>query len=103
MLSDSGHAVRSGHESALWAFNQLVVPAAERFGPDLILVSAGFDAHYKDPLARLTFQSPTYHALAVQLKALANRLCGAPRLHDSVIHWPCHAACTALPLSIAAA
>ena len=74
--------MRSGHATALRAFDEIVIPAAQRFAPAMILVSAGFDAHYKDPLARLTFQSPTYHALAMRLKALASRLCGEP--------WPAH-------------
>ena len=69
----------SGHQAALAVFDQIVAPAARRFRPDLLLVSAGFDAHYKDPLAKLTFQSPTYHALAVRIKALATELCGAPQ------------------------
>ena len=71
-------AVKSGHQAALQAFDQIIAPAAQRFQPAMILVSAGFDAHYKDPLAKLTFQSPTYHALAGRLKTLANRLCGEP-------------------------
>ena len=66
----------SGHQSALAVFEQIVAPAARRFGPDMVLVSAGFDAHHADPLATLTFQASTYHALAVHTKALAEELCG---------------------------
>lgn len=34
------------------AFEQVLVPFAERFDPDLVIVSAGFDAHWRDPLAQ---------------------------------------------------
>ena len=40
-------------------------------------VSAGYDAHWRDPLAGLQMRNSTYHRLATQLKALADRLCGA--------------------------
>lgn len=57
------------------AFDQLIAPAARRFQPDLILVSAGFDAHFRDPLAGLTLTGPGYHALTTSLHALAHELC----------------------------
>jgi acetoin utilization deacetylase AcuC-like enzyme len=57
-------------------FDEVAVPAAERFVPDLMLVSAGYDAHWRDPFRQLQFRSSTYHALAARLKALAARLCG---------------------------
>lgn len=37
----------------LHVFDGVIAPAAERFRPDLILVSAGFDAHYRDPFQGL--------------------------------------------------
>ena len=37
---------------------QIIVPIAERFRPDLLLVSAGFDAHWRDPLASLQLTIP---------------------------------------------
>lgn len=37
----------------LHVFDRVIAPAAERFCPDLILVSAGFDAHYLDPFQGL--------------------------------------------------
>lgn len=41
----------AGHESMLAAWEEVVEPAARRFRPDIILVSAGYDAHWADPLA----------------------------------------------------
>lgn len=45
------HPTLAGHEAALAAFDELVAPAARRFRPDIIIASAGYDAHWRDPLA----------------------------------------------------
>ena len=50
----------------------LLFPAARRFAPELILASAGFDAHWRDPLANLQYTSHDYHALARGLHELAS-------------------------------
>lgn len=39
-------------------------------------VSAGFDAHWRDPLAGLQFRTSTFHALASQVKQLADGVAG---------------------------
>ncbi len=49
----------------------LVGPVAERFQPELVLVSAGFDAHFRDPLAGLQVSGSGYHALAKALAGIA--------------------------------
>ncbi|NDJ34620.1 MAG: histone deacetylase [Chloroflexi bacterium] len=56
------------YEAVLW-------PAARRFKPDLILVSAGFDAHWVDPLAMLQLDLPGYAHLTRELIAMAGELC----------------------------
>lgn len=66
----------AGHEAILAAWEEVVEPAARRFRPDIILVSAGYDAHWADPLAGLQFCSATFHALGARVKALADDLCG---------------------------
>ena len=43
----------AGDEQYLHAFDRVVTPAVEAFAPDLVLVSAGFDAHEDDPLAEM--------------------------------------------------
>lgn len=58
------------------AFDEVVGPAAVRFQPDLIVVSAGYDAHWRDPLAGLQFTSSTYHNLAGRVRDWAAQLCG---------------------------
>ena len=66
----------AGDAAALAVFDEVVAPAAARFQPDIILVSAGYDAHWRDPLAGLHYRTGTYHRLSVRLKALADALCG---------------------------
>ncbi|KAF0675930.1 histone deacetylase family protein [Profundibacterium mesophilum] len=52
-----------------------VFPALRRFDPDLILVSAGFDAHADDPLAQLNWQDEDFAWIARKLCALADETC----------------------------
>jgi acetoin utilization deacetylase AcuC-like enzyme len=68
----------AGHLSALSAFDEIIGPALKRFEPEMIICSAGFDAHWDDQLAGLQFRSGTYHALATQIKQIANEMpsCG---------------------------
>lgn len=66
----------SGDAAARAVMDTVVGPSAERFQPDLILVSAGFDAHWRDPLAGLQWTDATYAALARAMTQLAARLCG---------------------------
>ena len=66
----------SGDAAALAAFDDVVAPAAVRFSPDIVLVSAGYDAHWRDPLAGLSFRTGTYWRLSARVKALADELCG---------------------------
>lgn len=54
---------------------EIIRPAAERFRPDLLCVSAGFDAHWADPLAGLQLSIGGYAGLARALRALADDLC----------------------------
>jgi acetoin utilization deacetylase AcuC-like enzyme len=56
-------------------FEEIVGPAAWRFQPQLILVSAGYDAHWDDPLANMMLSVGGYAAIAQALKDLAEELC----------------------------
>jgi acetoin utilization deacetylase AcuC-like enzyme len=64
-----------GDAEYLAAFDQVVVPALRRFGPDLILVSAGFDAHLADPLANMAVTAAGYEGIARHLAETAAELC----------------------------
>ncbi len=57
------------------AFDQVLAPLARRFQPQLILVSAGYDAHWNDPLASMQLSIPGYAALVQGLLASASELC----------------------------
>lgn len=57
------------------AFERLVLPKIRRFGPDLILVSAGYDAHWSDPLAWMLLSINGFYWIAQTLVALARELC----------------------------
>ncbi|MCZ2097313.1 MAG: histone deacetylase [Anaerolineae bacterium] len=65
-----------GDASYAAVFEQVVWRAAERFAPQLILVSAGFDAHWSDPLARMDLTLTGYARLTHELIRMAERLCG---------------------------
>ena len=64
-----------GDAGYLAAFRQVLAPAARRFQPDLILLSAGFDAHWMDPLAEERLSVTGYAALVGELMSLADELC----------------------------
>jgi acetoin utilization deacetylase AcuC-like enzyme len=56
-------------------YGDVVVPALEAFRPAVILVSAGFDAHERDPLAGMWLTTSGYAALLAMLDDAAARLC----------------------------
>ena len=56
-------------------FEQEVVPEIERFGPDLIMVSAGFDAHKDDPIADLALTERSYVHMTQRICEMADRFC----------------------------
>lgn len=57
-------------------FDEIVWPAARRFSPELIVVSAGFDAHWRDPLAMINLSLTGYAHLTHELICMADQLCG---------------------------
>ncbi len=65
-----------GDSSYLAANDRIVEPILEQFRPDVLLVSLGIDAHYRDPLTSLVLSSPGYVELVTRSAALATRLCG---------------------------
>jgi len=59
----------------LLALDEVILPLMRRYRPELILVSAGYDGHYADPLASHELTADVYHALTVRLRELAVELC----------------------------
>ena len=58
------------------AFGDIVVPALDRFRPELLLISAGFDARRADPLAELELETADYAWATAALRGVADRHCG---------------------------
>jgi acetoin utilization deacetylase AcuC-like enzyme len=71
--------VPAGSEEDLWLslLEHVIVPVATAFEPQLVLISAGFDAHVEDPLAGCRLQSASFARMACHVRELA-RACGAP-------------------------
>jgi len=65
-----------GDAEYLKVFEQIIVPAARRFNPRLILVSAGYDTHRADPLAMMEVSTGGFGQMAEIIKGLADELCG---------------------------
>jgi acetoin utilization deacetylase AcuC-like enzyme len=70
----------TGHNSYITVFAENIIPVLEAWQPQLLLVSAGFDAHQADPLAGLALTDDTYYWLGQQLKGIANKHCGGKLL-----------------------
>jgi acetoin utilization deacetylase AcuC-like enzyme len=55
------------------AMQTTILPRLETFGPDLVIISAGFDAHMRDPLANLNFVEADFTWATQKLMDLADR------------------------------
>jgi acetoin utilization deacetylase AcuC-like enzyme len=62
---DDGEAFRA-------AFEQTILPRLREFGPDLLMISAGFDAHLRDPLANLNLVEADYAWVTQKLMEIAD-------------------------------
>jgi acetoin utilization deacetylase AcuC-like enzyme len=58
------------------AWRDTLLPALEAFGPELIIISAGFDAHARDPLAQLRVREADFAWLTAEICQVAERQCG---------------------------
>lgn len=65
----------TGNRGYQLAFERLILPVAEQFRPELIFVSAGYDASMMDQLGRMIVTSGGFRAMAGQLRELAARQC----------------------------
>jgi len=66
-------AAFSGSAEFRAAIERQVLPALERFAPEFVIISAGFDAHARDPLASLNFVEEDYAWVTRELLQLAGR------------------------------
>lgn len=65
-----------GDVGYLRALNDIVRPITDRFRPEIILISAGFDAHWQDPLAMAGLSLTGYAIMAQTLINMAQDVCG---------------------------
>ncbi len=66
---------RSNDEIYIRAFEEIVTPISMQFRPQLILVSAGFDGHYSDPVGALSLSMKCYEEIFTRILTLASQLC----------------------------
>jgi acetoin utilization deacetylase AcuC-like enzyme len=67
----------TGEAAFLSLLEHMVAPAARQYRPDLILISAGYDAHRDDPLGGLRLETSSYGGMSARIRALGEEL-GAP-------------------------
>lgn len=65
----------TGDHVYLRAINEIVKPIMLQYEPQFILVSAGFDGHYTDPIANLSLTRACYHNLFKTIAAVASEKC----------------------------
>jgi acetoin utilization deacetylase AcuC-like enzyme len=65
----------SGSAKVFAAFRELLLPAANEFRPDLILISAGFDSRVGDPLGQLLLRDEDFRQLTAMLGDVAATYC----------------------------
>ena len=65
----------AGDKEYSQAFQEKVIPEIEKYKPEFILISAGFDAHADDPLAGLKLSSSMYYTMTKMLKEVALSTC----------------------------
>jgi acetoin utilization deacetylase AcuC-like enzyme len=65
----------AGDEDYRLVFERVVLPILEAFAPDLLLLSAGYDAHDRDPLGGMHVSTEGYTQMTEMLRALADRCC----------------------------
>lgn len=65
----------SGSEVFRTAYRDRILPALSRFRPELLIISAGFDAHASDPLAQMRLATEDYAWVSRELLAVAREVC----------------------------
>lgn len=63
----------SGDEQYQTAFSEKILPKVDEFGPDVVVLSAGFDAHHRDPLAQMSLSTECYAWMSRRMLEVADR------------------------------
>lgn len=66
----------SGEKEYLESFQKEILPAIELYQPELLLISAGFDAHKDDPLANINLTEESFAKMTAMTKEVADKHCG---------------------------
>jgi acetoin utilization deacetylase AcuC-like enzyme len=66
-------ATPSAREEIIAAFQKKLIPAMDEFKPELVIISAGFDAHYADPLGELNLKEDDFVSLTKVVVDIANK------------------------------
>jgi acetoin utilization deacetylase AcuC-like enzyme len=64
-----------GDNEYLQIFDELLMPVARRFRPEFVLISAGFDAHFRDPLGGMRVTEGGFVAMTRRLQRIADECC----------------------------
>jgi len=67
--------VGASDEDYQFVFEKIVVPVLRQFEPDVMLVSAGVDAHERDPLGGMRLSTAAFRAMTLELRAVAEECC----------------------------
>ena len=67
--------VGAGDEDYQLTFSEVIQPVLRQFKPELLLVSAGFDAHERDPLAGMRLSAAAFAAMTLELRSVAEECC----------------------------
>ncbi|GAB3703334.1 histone deacetylase family protein [Halorubrum pallidum] len=65
-------AAGAGDADYCYAIDEAIAPALDRFDPDLVIVSAGFDAHRHDPISRMRVSSEGYALMTDRIRSIAD-------------------------------
>jgi acetoin utilization deacetylase AcuC-like enzyme len=65
----------SGSEAFRSGYRERILPALRDFYPDMVIISAGFDAHFRDPLAQLRLETEDFAWVTRELLELAETCC----------------------------
>ncbi|MCE5258398.1 MAG: histone deacetylase [Chloroflexi bacterium] len=71
----------TGDAGYLRVFDELIKPALYRFAPELVLVSAGYDAHWADPLGDMLLSAAAYRELCAMISDWADTLCAGRQVY----------------------
>ena len=88
----------TGDADFLRAYNEVIMPAGRRYHPDLVMVSAGYDAHWKDSMSNINLTTTGYARITQIIQSIAAECCGGKTVYtlEGGYHRP------ALAFSVAA-